>query len=104
MWFDLLTFAIPLNAGVLEGGRTLAAKIIGFSTIVGFTYGLAVRVSQLFWTAFGLASYATLNLAASGSFWRGSSKPVPIVYDLDGRRISNDLTRSTNQSEQYAEP
>jgi uncharacterized protein (TIRG00374 family) len=103
MWFDLLTFAIPLNAGVLEGGRTLAAKIIGYSTIVGFTYGLAVRVSQLFWTAFGLASYAALmprkrNLATFGNLSTCSSKPVPLVYDLDQERSPNDLTPSINQS------
>jgi len=60
MWFDFLTFAIPLNAGALEGGRMIAVKAVGYSTVLGLTYGVAVRVSQLFWAALGLLTYASL--------------------------------------------
>jgi hypothetical protein len=60
MWFDLLTFAIPLNAGALEGGRTIAVKAVGCSTVLGLSYGVAVRVSQLFWAALGMLTYASL--------------------------------------------
>ena len=60
MWFDVLTFAIPLNAGTLEGGRIIAVKAVGFSAVVGLAYGVAVRVSQVFWAALGLLAYASL--------------------------------------------
>ena len=29
MWFDMLTFAVPLNLGTLEGSRVVAFKAIG---------------------------------------------------------------------------
>jgi uncharacterized membrane protein YbhN (UPF0104 family) len=57
LWFDLVTFAVPLNLGTLEGGRILALKAIGSSALHGMTYGVIVRTAQTFWVAFGLASY-----------------------------------------------
>jgi hypothetical protein len=57
LWFDLLTFAVPLNLGTLEGSRILALKAVGASALVGMTYGLALRIALLFWAAFGLVSY-----------------------------------------------
>jgi uncharacterized protein (TIRG00374 family) len=56
-WFDMLTFAVPLNLGTLEGSRIVALKAIGFDALHGLAYGLAVRVAQMFWVAFGIASY-----------------------------------------------
>jgi hypothetical protein len=75
MWFDVLTFAIPLNAGALEGGRTIAVKAVGYSTVLGLTYGIAVRVSQLFWAALGLLAYASLVTGKNGSQLRDSVTP-----------------------------
>ncbi len=60
MWFDLLTFAVPLNLGTLEGTRIIAFKAIGYSTLMGMTYGIAMRVTQLFWAGFGLVAHAVL--------------------------------------------
>jgi len=57
LWFDLFTFAIPLNLGTLEGSRIVALKAVGASALVGMTYGLAIRIALLFWAAFGLVSY-----------------------------------------------
>ena len=57
LWFDLLTFAVPLNLGTLEGSRMLALKQVGYNALQGITYGVALRIAQLFWAAFGLASY-----------------------------------------------
>jgi hypothetical protein len=57
LWFDLLTFAVPLNLGTLEGSRILALKAVGASALVGMTYGVALRIALLFWAAFGLVSY-----------------------------------------------
>ncbi len=60
MWFDLLTFAVPLNLGTLEGTRVVAFKAIGYSSLMGMTYGVATRLAQMSWAAFGLLSYAFL--------------------------------------------
>jgi uncharacterized protein (TIRG00374 family) len=60
MWFDLLTFAVPLNLGTLEGTRIIAFKAIGYSTLMGMTYGIAMRVTQMVWAGFGLAAHALL--------------------------------------------
>lgn len=58
LWFDLLTFAIPLNAGTLEGSRILAFKAVGGGALLGMTFGVATRIAQLFWACFGLVNYA----------------------------------------------
>jgi hypothetical protein len=58
MWFDLLTFAVPLNAGSQEGGRIIAFKALGYSSMLGLTFGVALRLAQLFCAGLGLALYA----------------------------------------------
>jgi len=60
MWFDLLTFAIPLNLGTLEGTRILILETIGYTALMGMTYGFAFRLAQMFWACFGLVNYAFL--------------------------------------------
>jgi uncharacterized protein (TIRG00374 family) len=60
MWFDLLTFAVPLNLGTLEGTRILAFQSAGYTALIGMTYGLALRLAQICWTVFGLISHAML--------------------------------------------
>ena len=60
MLFDLLSFAVPLNVGVLEGSRMLALKATGYSALLGFTYGVSLRLAQLFWAMFGLVGYGLL--------------------------------------------
>jgi uncharacterized protein (TIRG00374 family) len=64
MWFDLLTFAVPLNIGALEGGRIVAFKAIGYTALAGMTYGIVLRLSQMFWAGFGLVAYALLAARA----------------------------------------
>lgn len=56
MWFDLLTFVVPLNLGTLEGSRIVAFKAIGFGAVMGMTYGIALCLSQLARACFGLAA------------------------------------------------
>ncbi|HEY1790361.1 MAG TPA: lysylphosphatidylglycerol synthase transmembrane domain-containing protein [Verrucomicrobiae bacterium] len=65
MWFDLLTFAVPLNMGTLEGSRIVAFKAAGLGVLGGMTYGLALRLAQLSVACFGLISYALFVKAAS---------------------------------------
>jgi len=70
MYFDLLTFAVPLNLGTLEGGRIVALQAIGYTVLMGMTYGLALRLAQVFWACFGLLAYALLSsrpAAAAGA-------------------------------------
>ena len=64
MWFDLLTFAVPLNLGALEGTRIVSFKAIGYTALAGMTYGIVIRLSQIFWSGFGLAAYAALAARA----------------------------------------
>ena len=67
MWFDLLTFAVPLNLGTLEASRIVALKALGYSALLGITYGMAFRLAQLFWSAFGLVSYGLLRVPPSAA-------------------------------------
>jgi uncharacterized membrane protein YbhN (UPF0104 family) len=60
MWFDLLTFAMPLGLGTLEGSRIIALRAVGYNALLGMTYGMALRLAQLFWSAIGLVNYALL--------------------------------------------
>ncbi|HEV2454963.1 MAG TPA: lysylphosphatidylglycerol synthase domain-containing protein [Verrucomicrobiae bacterium] len=69
MWFDLLTFAVPMNMGTLEGSRVVAFKAVGLGALTGMTYGLALRVAQLSVAGFGLISY--------GVFMKTPSLKVP---------------------------
>jgi len=59
-WFDLLTFAIPLGVGIQEGTRVIAFKALGLSLTLGLTYGILIRLEQIFWTGIGLFIYAIL--------------------------------------------
>lgn len=59
-WFDLLTFMIPLGIGVQEGTRILAFTALGFHSAQGLTYGIALRLEQIFWAGGGLLLYLSL--------------------------------------------
>lgn len=60
MWCDLLTFAVPMNMGTLEGTRVAVFKAIGSGAAAGVAYGLAIRMAQIAWSMFGLALYGWL--------------------------------------------
>lgn len=79
MWFDLLTFAMPLGLGTLEGTRIIALKAVGYNALLGMTYGMALRLAQLFWAAAGLINYALLAQrhedAGTGKGRRGRVSP-----------------------------
>ncbi|HEV2330700.1 MAG TPA: lysylphosphatidylglycerol synthase domain-containing protein [Verrucomicrobiae bacterium] len=90
MWFDLLTFAVPMNMGTLEGSRVVAFKAAGLGTLAGMTYGLALRLAQLSVVCFGLISYslfvktASMKKAAPHPA-KSSHGPVP-VSEIRSRR------------------
>jgi len=90
MWFDLLTFAVPMNVGTLEGTRILALRAIGYSSLVGMTYGLALRLAQLFWSAVGLAIYGFLvrsggAVSACSCGLESAPRPVGRTRSVSGR-------------------
>jgi hypothetical protein len=58
MWFDLLTFVVPLNLGTLEATRIVAFRAIGYTALTGMTYSIALRLAQMFWAGFGLIAHA----------------------------------------------
>jgi uncharacterized protein (TIRG00374 family) len=59
-WFDMLSFAVPSNIGVLEGTRVLALHLLGFASSTGLAYGIALRLEQLTLALCGMLLYATL--------------------------------------------
>ncbi|HLX72327.1 MAG TPA: lysylphosphatidylglycerol synthase domain-containing protein [Verrucomicrobiae bacterium] len=73
MWFDLLTFAIPMNVGSLEGSRVFLFGLFRFPAPLGMAYGIALRLAQILWAMIGLAFYCQL-LARKGQ--SPATKPV----------------------------
>ncbi len=59
-WLDLLSFALPYNIGVLEATRIIVFKTLGFHSALGLTYGIALRLEQIFWAGIGLLIYTAL--------------------------------------------
>jgi uncharacterized protein (TIRG00374 family) len=76
LWFDLLTFAIPLNLGTLEGSRIMVFQALGCQALLGMTFGVAVRIAQVFWACFGLLSYAVLTVRTPA---RSPAGPVSLA-------------------------
>lgn len=56
-WLDLITFPIPLEIGIQEGIRVIVFTALGFSMAMGLTYGLALRIEQIFWAIAGFGAY-----------------------------------------------
>jgi uncharacterized protein (TIRG00374 family) len=85
LWFDLLTFAIPLNLGALEGSRIVALKAVGGTALLGMGLGLAVRIAQLFWACVGLVSYSLFTVQ------KGTLSPAKAPQPKSGFKSSYPL-------------
>ncbi len=59
-WFNLLSFAVPIDLGVMEATRVLTFMIFGLPSSLGLAYGISLRLEQLFWAGTGLFMYAVL--------------------------------------------
>ncbi len=59
-WFDLLTFAIPMGIGIQEATRVIAFNAVGYGSVMGLAFGIALRLELIFWAGFGLLCYASL--------------------------------------------
>lgn len=79
LWFDLLTFAIPLNLGALEGSRIVALKAIGGTAPTGMAFGLSIRITQIFWALAGLCCYGWFALRKQDGFRSAAAVSVPGV-------------------------
>ncbi len=66
LWFDLLTFAVPMNLGSLEGSRVVLFKTLGCQALLGMAFGVTLRIVQLFWGCLGLAAYAAFGTRQTG--------------------------------------
>jgi len=64
-WLDLVSFAIPFNIGIFEATRVIAFRLVGFTSALGLTYGVALRLEQIFWAGVGLLIYAVFVLRSS---------------------------------------
>jgi uncharacterized protein (TIRG00374 family) len=61
-WFNLMSFALPVDLGVMEVARVMVFKAFGLHPVLGLTYGIALRLEQVFWSGVGLLIYAVLTL------------------------------------------
>jgi len=59
-WIDLVGFAIPSKIGLLEGTLVIIFRLFGLQSALGFTYGIALRLEQIFWAGVGLLIYTAL--------------------------------------------
>jgi hypothetical protein len=59
-WFSLLSFAVPIDLGVMEATRVITFVIFGLQSSVGLAYGITLRLEQVFWAGVGLLIYAAL--------------------------------------------
>ena len=64
-WMDLIGFALPTNVGVIEATRIFAFRLLGFDSALGLTFGIALRLEQVFWAVAGLLIYALFILRSS---------------------------------------
>ena len=65
-WFNLVTFALPVDIGVQETARVIIFSVLGFNSALGLTYGVTLRFQQLFWAGVGLAVYGVLVVRMKG--------------------------------------
>jgi Lysylphosphatidylglycerol synthase TM region len=84
MWFDVLTFAVPLNVGSLEGSRIVAFKAAGYGVLPGMSYGLAIRLAMMFWAGIGLALYYPLAMRNNQREQSSSPNKTPLETAGDG--------------------
>ncbi len=74
LWFDLLTFAVPLNLGTLEGSRIVIFKALGCPALLGMAYGVAIRNAQVSWACYGLAGYGLFAAGRSARAFAGARR------------------------------
>ena len=69
---DQMCFLVPARLGTLEGARVLVLSTVGMTPAVGLSFGLVVRLDNLFWSGIGLLTY---TLCTRQTFLARSSRP-----------------------------
>ncbi len=59
-WFNLLSFALPVDLGVMEAARVISFVVFGLQASSGLTYGITLRLEQICWAGIGLLIYTIL--------------------------------------------
>jgi hypothetical protein len=77
-WFNLVTFALPVDLGVQEASRLVVFRLLGYSSALGLTYGITLRIEQLLWSGLGLFIYALLITGLRGEARSGCDDAVPM--------------------------
>ena len=54
----------------------MALKAVGGDALLGMTFGVAIRVAQVFWACFGLASYSLFAVHEPGPAAAKSATPA----------------------------
>ena len=75
-WLDLMSFALPYNIGVLEATRVITFEALGFHSALGLTFGITLRLEQIFWTGVGLLIYTTLLVKKEEAGGRHFNKEI----------------------------
>jgi hypothetical protein len=86
IWFDLLTFMVPMNLGALETSRVLAFRAAAYMPVVGITYAVVMRLAQLLWSMFGLATYASL-LSTTSLKPKASGNRLPVTCITSSNKV-----------------
>ncbi len=60
-WFDLVSFPVPASIGIQEGSRLLIFDALGLTKLQGLTFGLSLRIEQIFWALAGMVSYSVIT-------------------------------------------
>jgi uncharacterized protein (TIRG00374 family) len=65
-WVDLLSFAIPIDLGYLEASRVVVFTVLGYSSALGLSYGISLRLARLFRAGVGLLLYGVVMKQKAG--------------------------------------
>lgn len=57
---DIVAFAVPAGLGTQEGARVLVFVMLGYAKDLGLSFGLALRIEQIFFAILGLGLYPAL--------------------------------------------
>ena len=85
-FFANLLFFSPMQLGTREGGLALAMKSIGLVGNTGVVVGIAIRITELFWIAVGIALIEVTKLTKTRHM---KEKTHAYIFDYGGTLDTN---------------
>jgi len=85
-FFANLLFFSPMQLGTREGGLALAMKSIGLVGNTGVVVGIAIRITELFWIAVGIALIEVTKLTKTRNM---KEKTHAYIFDYGGTLDTN---------------